>query len=203
MVSMAVSKALNTLDRKEKAALREQLVSEKGLSERVRDDLLCAVTSSLHESISADADFYLLAALDSIATMVQVPFLVEDNGNQTSRTFAAHLRVVPTAVVKHLVSQAGPYFNIHLQVVSPDKESAGDGVLSEERQIACLSSTTKSKVQSWFSAQPQGLQKKVAAAINASVDDRDLQAANASDSAKRTRAFCIWFQQALVSKHAS
>lgn len=205
VVSMAVSHALGTLDRKEKAAFREQLLGETALSGQVRDGLLYAVTASLHESISADADSYVLAALDSIATMVQVPFLVEDNGNQTSRSFAAHLKVAPAAVVKHLVSQAGPYFNAHLQVVSPSEGSVyqGNGVFSLERQIACLSSTTKSKVQSWFSAQPKGLQKKVAAAIKQIVDDRTVQAANAPDSAKRTRAFCIWFQQTLDSDQAS
>ena len=177
VLSVAVFQALATLDRQEKTALREQLVSEKGLSGHVRDGLLLAVTASLHESISADADFFVLEALYAIATVVKGPYSVE-----------------------LAVKNVSPYFNTHLQVVSPSKVSVDqdDGVFSLERQIACLSSTTKSKVQSWFSAQPDGLQGKVAAAIKQIVDDRILQAANAPDSAKRTRAFCIWVQQALV-----
>lgn len=203
VLNTAVSRALAKLDRKEKAVLREYLVDETGLSERVRDGLLIAVTASRQESISADADFYVLASLDSIATMIQVPFLIKNNEDQASRNFTAHLKFAPASVVKHLVSQAGPYFYAHLQLMSQVHGAVDQAsLLSPERQIACLSSTTKNKVQSWFRAQPQELQNKVAAAINASVADKDLQAAN-EPASKRTRAFCIWLQQALVPGHAS
>lgn len=205
VVSVAVSQALGTLDRREKAALRKQLLEETGLSEHVRDSLLYEVTASLQESISADADFYVMAALDAIATIVQVPALAGENGSQYSRIFWEQLKLDPTAVARRLVSQAGPYLSQHLQLVSPGTQSVseGSGLLSPERQVGCLSASTRSKVQSWFLAQPAGLQKKVAAAITACVNDRTAPVESTLESANRAHAFCAWLQQALAKDPVS
>lgn len=164
VVSQAIRKAMDPLDRMGRQALRNQLSGDGRLCGSISDKLMYEVTGSVQEAIAADADFFVLAALDSIAAMDHSPLLAGQ-----------------------VVSHAGPYLNGHRQVVSPDQKSTFEAghLLPPERQLACLSAKTQTKVQSWFSAQPPAAQQRVKAAISVVVGDRMLQAADASDSAKR------------------